>query len=87
MGESPWRFESSRPHRRLGAPRYELARGWFKERAAGHTTPMADQEDRERESRESAATKFEEAVEHEHELREEEAAELEREGPLKPEDG
>jgi hypothetical protein len=48
---------------------------------------MADQEDRERESRESAETKFDEAIEQEHEQREKVAAELEREGPLEPEDG
>ena len=57
---------------------------WFKDRAAGYPRRMATPEDRERESRESDTTKFEELTE---EVREEQHEAAERIAkPLEPQD-
>jgi hypothetical protein len=59
-------------------------RRWFKDRAAGYQRRMADQEQREQESRETDVTKFEELADDVREEREDAAQRIGE--PLEPQD-
>ena len=67
---------ASPPGPKPGASTSSATPAWLKDRAAGYQSPMADQEQREQESRESDVTKFEERTDEQSEEREELAERL-----------